>query len=163
MIVAGALAVAAPFLTWFRVTCSCTGSIESVSLAGTSYGTFMTFLGLVTATVGVIQLRRWESWRGWATIGAAAMVFVVAAGLRGALDPIGGAKESLRESSSIVADLDIATGRGFRERVYAAVDRGAVDVQARSGGWFAAGAGAIGLAAGAPVLLRRRPRVGPPG
>lgn len=161
LVVGGALAAAAPFVPWFRVETS-TGVAATETLVATSYGSFMTFLGLVAVVCGLAQLRRWESWSGWAVIGAVAMVFVLAAGLRGALDPLGAAKESLRPSSLVVDEAGVATGRGYRERVRAAFDRGSLHADPRVGGWMAGAGGTVGLAGSLPRLIARRTRVGAP-
>lgn len=158
-ILGGALAAVAPFVPWFRVSC-CANVVSAESLVATSYGSFMTFLGLVAVACGLAQLRAWESWDGWAAIGAVAMVFVLAAGLRGALDPIGAAKESLRPASPVVAEAGISIARGYRERVQAAFDREELRARAQAGGWVAAVGGAVGLSATLPRLIARRARVG---
>jgi hypothetical protein len=153
-IVAGGLAISAPILPWFRVAAADVTSTESLTL--TSYGSFMALLGAVLVVCGTARLRRWESWRGWALISAAASVLVLSAGLRGGLDPLGAAKESIRPVSPVVEAAGVATTRGYRERVKSAFDRGEIRVPgALVGGWTAAGAGAIGLVASLPFAVRR--------
>jgi hypothetical protein len=161
LMVGGTLAAVAPFLPWFRVAC-CGDVASTESLVATSYGSFMTFLGLVALGCGAAQLHRWEPWGGWAAVGAVAMVFVLAAGLRGMLDPLGAAKESLRPASPVVEAAGISTARGYRERVQAAFDRGDLGATALVGGWVAAAAGAVGASATLPRLIARRTSVGGP-
>jgi hypothetical protein len=152
LVVGGVAAGSAPFIAWFHV-CPPLAPCDDVGLAGTAYGTSMTLFGLFAIGIGA-ALWRWARWSWWPVLAAVAMVFVVSAGVKGLLDPTGGAKASVPASSPAVVEADVEGGRGYRERVEAAFDRGELVARRRPGSVVAVVGGAVGLLAASPLAVR---------